>query len=194
MYTLQGKPDTHATYASCAGPRMPFIRFSRTVPVRDNLSRWPNRVGQNHCSWEKVLLTSPLSLAEWHTGPTSVSLPNTTIEAVRLSQTSIDEQATRLTGHISPAYDQYVQYLLMGVNPSALNRLRRWLQPWRCQLFTLHSPTFPTDGPPLFQLRILLGLRLSNLNISLKWKWCEAPIANPWPFNHSTSIKVYIYA
>jgi hypothetical protein len=40
--------------------------------------------------------------------------PNTAIEAARLSQTSIDEQATRLTGLISPAYDQYVQYLFTG--------------------------------------------------------------------------------
>jgi hypothetical protein len=90
----KGKSDTHDTYASCAGPCTSHVRFLWTVLIRDNLSRWPNRVGWIHCSWEKVLLTPPLSPAEWPTGPTSVSLRNTTIEAVRLSQTSIDEYTT----------------------------------------------------------------------------------------------------
>jgi hypothetical protein len=58
--------------------------------------------------------------------------------------------ATRLTGSTSPVCDRYVQYLLAGVNPSVLNRHRQGLKSWRCQLATSHSPTFPTDGPPLF--------------------------------------------
>jgi hypothetical protein len=149
MYTLQGKPNTHATYASYAGPHTSLVCFSRTVLVCGNLSRWPNRVGQIHCFWEKVLPTPPLNPAKWPTGPTSVSLPNTTTEVVRLSQTYVDEQATRLTRCISPACDQYVQYLLTGPNPSVLNWHRRGLQPWRCRLATSHSLTFLTDGPPL---------------------------------------------
>jgi hypothetical protein len=49
----------------------------------------------------------------WEAHGTCLSFsPNTTIEAVCLSQTSIDEQATRLTGPISPACNQCVQYLL----------------------------------------------------------------------------------
>jgi hypothetical protein len=38
-------------------------------------------------------------------------------------------QTTRLTGPISPACDQYVQYLLTGANPLVLNRHRWGLQP-----------------------------------------------------------------
>jgi hypothetical protein len=34
-----GEPNTHATYASYVDPCTPLIRFSRTVPIRDNLSR-----------------------------------------------------------------------------------------------------------------------------------------------------------
>jgi hypothetical protein len=34
-------------------------------------------------------------------------------------------QTNRLTGPISLAYDQYVQYLFVGVNPSVLNRHRQ---------------------------------------------------------------------
>jgi hypothetical protein len=65
------------------------------------------------------------------------------------SQASIDHRLYRFTRHISPACDQYIQYLLMRANPSVLNRHKRGLQPWRCRLFTSHSPPFPTDGPPL---------------------------------------------
>jgi hypothetical protein len=46
MYTLQGKPDQHDTYASHASPRMHSVRFPRVVPVRGNLSRGPDIFGQ----------------------------------------------------------------------------------------------------------------------------------------------------
>jgi hypothetical protein len=38
-------------------------------------------------------------------------------------------QLLQLTGPISPTCDRYVQYLLVGVNPSVLNRHWRGLQP-----------------------------------------------------------------
>jgi hypothetical protein len=47
--------------------------------------------------------------------------------------------------HIS-ACDWYVQCLLTGANLLILHRHRWELQPWRCQLSTYHSPTFPTNG------------------------------------------------
>jgi hypothetical protein len=55
-----------------------------------------------------------------------------------------------------PACDLYIQYLLVGANPSILNRYRRGLQPWRCRLSTYHSPIFPTNGlhfPPKGPIR-----------------------------------------
>jgi hypothetical protein len=58
-------------------------------------------------------------------------------------------QAIRLIGPISLASDRYVQYLLVGANPSVLNWHNQGLQPWRCWLTTSHSPTFPTNGPLL---------------------------------------------
>jgi hypothetical protein len=67
--------------------------------------------------------------------------------------------ATRLTGPISPTCDRYVQYLLVGANPLVLNRHRQELQSWRCQLFTYHSPIFPTSGlhfPPKGPARYLV--------------------------------------
>jgi hypothetical protein len=53
------------------------------------------------------------------------------------------QPTTRLTGPISPACDRYVQYLLTGVTRTVLNRPRRGLQPWRCQLSKYPLPTFP---------------------------------------------------
>jgi hypothetical protein len=55
---------------------------------------------------------------------------------------------TAYSTHI-PACDRYVQCLLAGANPSALNRHKWGIQPWRCRLSTSHSMTFPIDGPPL---------------------------------------------
>jgi hypothetical protein len=98
-------------------------------------------------SREKVILTPPLSPAEWPMRPGLVSLLT---QSLKLKPSIYWRHATRLTGPISPAYDQYVQYLLTRVNPSVFNRHRRGLQPWSCRLATSHSLTFPTDGPPLF--------------------------------------------
>jgi hypothetical protein len=52
-------------------------------------------------------------------------------------------QLHQLTGPISPACDQYIQYLLTGVNPSVLNRHRRGLEPWSYQLATYPLPDLP---------------------------------------------------
>jgi hypothetical protein len=83
------KPDQHHTYAAHASPCMPGVRFLRVVPVRGNLSHRPNRVGQIHCSREKVLSTPPQFS------------PNTSIEAVHLSQASVDNRLLGLPAHIT---------------------------------------------------------------------------------------------
>jgi hypothetical protein len=55
------------------------------------------------------------------------------------------QQATRLTGPISPTCDRYVQNLLMGINPSVLNR-HRWGLPHRSlKIATSLSPSFPFE-------------------------------------------------
>jgi hypothetical protein len=53
----RGNPDQHNTYASHVSPRTPGVRLLWTVPIRGNLSRGVNRVGQSHCSREKGLPT-----------------------------------------------------------------------------------------------------------------------------------------
>jgi hypothetical protein len=53
----------------------------------------------------------------------------TAIEVVGAKPIICWRPATRLIGPISPACDRYLQYLLVGCNPSVLNRHRRDLQP-----------------------------------------------------------------
>jgi hypothetical protein len=125
----RGNPDQHASYAFYASPRTPDIRFLRAVPVHGNLSHWANRVGQIHCSREKVhrlhLLArlsgprDPPQFLSQHSNWSSALKPNI-----------CQQQVTRFTGPISPACDRYVQYLLMGTNPSVLN-WHRWGLPHR---------------------------------------------------------------
>jgi hypothetical protein len=84
--------------------------------------------------------------AGWAVRGTRLSFsPNTTIEAVRLIQTSVDEQATRLTRLISQACVQYVQYLLTGTSPLVLNRHRRGLPHRNIGITTTLSLSFPSE-------------------------------------------------
>jgi hypothetical protein len=76
--------------------------------------------------------------------------PKVAIEALGIKPTLCWWLATRLTWTITSACDQYFQYLLAGTNPSVLKWHRRGLQPYRSQLYTSHSPPFPSDDPPLF--------------------------------------------
>jgi hypothetical protein len=55
------------------------------------------------------------------------------------------QQTTRLTGPISLACDTFVQYLLMGTNPSVLNRHRRGLPHRNLRIATTLSPFFPSE-------------------------------------------------
>jgi hypothetical protein len=87
--------------------------------------------------------------AGWPTHGSILSFsPKPTNEAVGIKPSIWRLHTTRLTGPISPACVRYVQYLLMGFNPSVLNRHRRGLQTCRCRLSTYHSPTFPTSCLP----------------------------------------------
>jgi hypothetical protein len=110
MYTLQGKPHTHYMYVFSACPRMPLVRFLWAVPVRGNLSRVINSVGQSHCYQEKGTPNYiPITQADQSVGPHPVSLPLTTIEAV--------EKAKHLvaTSYIS-LHGPYHQHMISAFN------------------------------------------------------------------------------
>jgi hypothetical protein len=141
----RGKPNQHATHFPCSVrvwsktmriSRGPHIATFRTVV---------NRFERVHCPREEGLLTQ--STARRLTDPwvrTQLLSHNSQWSSGKKSSFCW-RMTTSLTGPISPACDRYVQYLLAGANPSVLNRHRWGLQPWRCQLATYHSPTFPAS-------------------------------------------------
>jgi hypothetical protein len=121
----RGNPDQHDTYTSHASPRMPDVRFLRMVPVRGNLSRDADRFRQISLLLRKkapdIIHCTP---ANQSASPYPASLPSQPMKQGRKTN-SYRWPTTRFTGAISPTYDQYVQYLLTGANPSILNRHRR---------------------------------------------------------------------
>jgi hypothetical protein len=168
----QGKPNQYTTRIPCSvRVWSQSIRISHGQRIA-TFHVVINRFEQIHRSWEEGLPTQP----------TVHRLTDPWVRTQLLSQNSQRssgkkssfcwQPATRLTEPISSAWYRYVQYLLAGANPSVLNRQRRGLQP----------PKGPTRS------------QVIQSQHSLKSKWCEAPIANLWSFDHSTSIEVYIYA
>jgi hypothetical protein len=140
------KPDTHDMYASHASPRTSRIRFLWVVLVRGNLSQDINSVGRTLLLSRKRAPDTTPNPAEWSTGPPPSFSPNIAIETLMKAKHLLMNKLHQFTGPITPAYDRYVQYLLVGANPLVFNRHRRGLQPWRCRLSTYHSLTFPTDS------------------------------------------------
>jgi hypothetical protein len=100
--------------------------------------------------WELDSIQSLTTMIRVQNGVLNIRDVTSAIEAVEKSQASIDNWLHRFTGPISLVCDQYIQYLLTGTNSSIINRLRRGLQPWRCQLSTSLFTPFPINGPPLF--------------------------------------------
>jgi hypothetical protein len=121
------KPDQHAT------------RFSRSVrvwPSTIRISRGPRieafyepSTGLDGCTAPEKKC-SRLHLSARLSGPQDLPqfLSQHNHWSSTLSPITYWRQATGLIRPISPAYDQYVQNLLVGVNPSVLNRHKRGLQ------------------------------------------------------------------
>jgi hypothetical protein len=140
-------------------PHMLSMPVLRSVSIHGNLSCSPYKSQMGPCTRKKSLYPKIVvtAIVLW-----DLILPP--MRKLGLGERSFDQVVTQLhqfTGPISATCDQYVQYLLAGANPSVLNRHRRELQAWRCQFFTSHSPSFPTDGPPL-STSGPTGLRLTS--------------------------------
>jgi hypothetical protein len=144
MYTLQWKPNQHAT------------RFPRSVRVWSTTIRIScdphiatfhtviNRFEQIHCTREEGLPTQ--STARRSSDPwVRTQLLSIIAKEQWGKVNSCGQLTSRLTGPISPACDRYVQYLLAGANRTVLNRHRWGLQPWRCRLATYPLPDLPNQ-------------------------------------------------
>jgi hypothetical protein len=166
--TLPTPVHVSPTYASC-GQSLYVATFWEVI----------NNDGQSHCSWEKGLLTQSTTRRLTDPWVHTQFLSRASHWSSGGKATLYRQPATRLTRLISPACDQHIEYLLVGANPSVLNRHRRGLQPWRCQLSTYHSPTFLTSCL-YFPLRAPPGLRLSQPTITNWTKGRSSPKPHEW--------------
>jgi hypothetical protein len=94
-------------------------------------------------------------------------------------------QLYQLTGPISPACDRYVQYLLMGINPSIFNRHSRGLPHRNLRIATALSPPFPfkySTGPPNWPHPVS---RLSNINHRFQGSSLKRHMAATLSYVHS---------
>jgi hypothetical protein len=123
--SCRGKPDQHATYASHSSPHMSDVHFLWAVPVRDNLSLAPTKSKQAH--------TPGRSLGNQRQTDPTIVLGNLIPPPMRKPWSRGEMfwpngyTATSAYWSISPAYDRYVQYLLVGANRTVLNQHRQEL-------------------------------------------------------------------
>jgi hypothetical protein len=149
MYTLHGKPDQRATripHSVHVGFQTICISHGQCIATFHEVI---NGFVQIHCPWEEGILTQSTARRPSDPRVRTQLLPHNSQWDSGEKTSFCWQPATRLTGPISPACDRYIQYLLMGANPSVLNQHRQGLQSWRRQLSTYHSPSFSTDGPSL---------------------------------------------
>jgi hypothetical protein len=135
--TLSTSVHTYPVYASCG--QFPYVTTFHWLPQSQNKPLHPKEVLPT-----KDRLDQPSSWVA------SFLIP---CDCPRVGERSFGQMVTQLhqlTGSISPACDRYVQYLLVGANPSVLNRHRRRLQPWRCRLATYPLSDLPNQLSPFF--------------------------------------------
>jgi hypothetical protein len=172
MYTLHGKPDQHVT---CI-PRLIRV-WSQTIHIShgQRIATFRvviKRVEQGHYSREKGLPTQSTArrVIDPRVCTQFLSQDSHWISGGQ-SQSSVYGQ---LLGFLGP----YHRHVIGTFNT--------------CSWGTTHLSLTDTGGG-YNHLRALPDLRLSNLNISIKRKWCETSIADPWSFDHSASTKAYVY-
>jgi hypothetical protein len=102
-------------------------------------------------SWIKSLLLRKMAPDKIHSTPANrsvclypVSLSRQLMKQWRKSNIC-RQHATRLTGPISPVCDRYIQYLLIGTNPSVLNWQRRGLPHRNLRIAITLSLSFPSE-------------------------------------------------
>jgi hypothetical protein len=192
MYTLQEK--TWYTWHVCFPCQ--FTYATRTLPVDSSRTWQPLASHQHH--WTDP--TAPEKEGSWHNpqhvgwpirGSSTQFLSQDNHWSSNESQTSVDNKLHRFTGPITLACDQNVQYLLVGANPSVLNRHRWGLQPWRCRLSTYHSLTFPTDGLHFPPKGPVWSQAIQNIPKIQRFEYKEH-MAATWSSGHSAMYRIQL--
>jgi hypothetical protein len=117
----RGKPDQHTT----RHPRLVRV-WSKTIRIScgqriATLRETPILLDRVTAPEKRAPDTIHSTPSDRSVGSYPVSLPSQPMKQWR-KPNICRQQATRLTGLISPACDWYVQYLLTGANPSVLNQ------------------------------------------------------------------------
>jgi hypothetical protein len=177
MYTLQGKPDQHDTYASHTSPRTPGVRFLRVIPIRGNLPRAADRVGRSHCSREKGLPTQSLAHR-------LIDLRVRTQFLSRANQWSGGESQTSINSRLLGLPGPYHRHAIVTFNTCSWGPTEQFLidtgggyNLGGVGLPHTHSPTFPTSYLP-FPLVAPPGL---HFNQSLAKDQGVEILKNLWP-------------
>jgi hypothetical protein len=144
MYTLQGKPDTHDTYASCAGPRTPPYAFRGQSPYVATFHADPTKLNRFTAPEKKVLQTPPLSPVEWPMGPPQFLSQHNHWSSALKPNICWRANYIGLLG-------TYHQHVIGTFNTCSRGATHRSLTDTGggYNLATSHSPTFPIDGPLL---------------------------------------------
>jgi hypothetical protein len=116
---------------------------------------------------------------------TSFPLPHDNLGVKEKCFDQVATQLHQLTGHISPACDRYIRYLLTGTNPSVLNR-HWWGLPHRnLKIATTLSSPFPSEcstGPPSWPRPVSI---LSDNKHKLQGSSLKRSMVATWSSDHS---------
>jgi hypothetical protein len=116
---------------------------------------------------------------------TSFPLPHDSLGVGERGFGQVVTQLHQLTGAISPACDRYIRYLLMGTNPSVLNRYRRGLPHRNLKIATSLSPSFHSEcstGLPNWPCLVSI---LSDIKHRFQGLSLKGPMAATWSSDHS---------
>jgi hypothetical protein len=117
---------------------------------------------------------------------TSIPLPHDSLGVEVRGFDQVVTQLHQLTGPITPACDRYVQHLLVGTNPSVLNRHRRGATALKVSAFHTHLPNLPNQRSFPFHLRAPPGLQFSHNLTTNRAEFFKGPMAATWSSDHST--------
>jgi hypothetical protein len=192
MYTLQGKPDQHAT-CTPHPVRVWFqtIRISHGQCIA-TFCEVVNRDGQSHCSCEKGIPTQSTARRQTNPWVHTQFLFQDSLWSCGGKPASIDSRLLGLPGpyrwHAISTFNtcswgpthQSLTDTGEGYNLGGAGF--RHTTPRPSQPMVLH---FSPKGPARSQV-------IQSQQKPLV-KWCETPITDPWSFDHSTSTEAYVY-
>jgi hypothetical protein len=191
MYTLQGKTRPTRHMLSTLSPRMVMYltrsAYSNLLYSRQQI--WTDPLHPRRRAPDTIRSTTTIR----STGPYPASLQQPPKSSGKKSS-SCWQLTTRLTGHISPACDRYVQYLLTGPTERSLIDTGGGYNLGGATLPHTHFPTFPTSYPH-FPLVAPSGLQFNQVLITRSKCWV---LENLWPPRGLSttwqSTVAYIYA